>query len=129
MTHGARPRWLAALALVAIVFGIVTLFEGGAVLFVDGEARRAAGDYVPFVLAFNFLAGFFYVAAGVGLFQAWRWAPRLALAIAALTLLVFAALGVHIAAGGAYEARTVAAMTLRTVFWWAVALASRRTVF
>jgi hypothetical protein len=36
--------------------------------------------------------------------------------IVATTALVFTALGIHIATGGAFEVRTVAAMTLRTVF-------------
>ena len=48
---------------IAIVFGIMTIKSGGAVLFTDGEARLAAGDYVSFVLWFNFLAGFLYVVA------------------------------------------------------------------
>ena len=37
--------------------------------------------------------------------------------IAAATALTFAALGVHIAQGGAFELRTVAAMALRTTVW------------
>ena len=121
-----RPRWIGVVALFAVLFGLATLREGGAVLFVDGGARRAAGDYVPFVLAFNFLAGFLYIAAGVGLLAGKRWAVSLSFAIAALTLAVFAALGVHILGGGAYELRTVVAMALRTGFWWAVAWAAHR---
>ena len=43
-----------------------------------GAARQAAGHYVPFVLWFNFLAGFAYIVAGVGLWMRRRWAawPR-----------------------------------------------------
>ncbi|MFA5521933.1 MAG: hypothetical protein WCY98_07800 [Castellaniella sp.] len=108
-------RWL--LPLVAIGFGLLTLREGGAVLFFDGAARQAAGHYVPFVLWFNFLAGFAYIIAGTGLWLQRRWAVRLAIAIAVTTALVFLAFGVHVALGGAWEPRTVAAMTMRTLIW------------
>lgn len=121
-----RPRWAAVAALVALVFGALTLASGGKVLFGSEAARAAAGAYVPFVLWFNFLAGFVYVAAGVGLWRWRRWAAWLALGIAAATALVFVALGVHVAMGGAFEPRTVAAMTLRTAFWAAIAVAAHR---
>lgn len=125
-TSSKRPTWATLAAMVAIAFGFLTLFEGGRVLFGPAAVRAAAGHYVPFVLWFNFLAGFAYVAAGAGLWRWWRWAAPLALAIAAATALVFAAFGVHIALGGAFELRTVAAMTLRTVFWLGIALAAHR---
>ena len=121
-----RPTWTAVTALVALAFGALTVFSGGRVLFGSEAARAAAGNYVPFVLLFNFLAGFAYVAAGVGLWRGRRWAVWLALGIAATTALVFAAFGVHIALGGAFEPRTVAAMTLRTAFWVAIAVAAQR---
>ena len=116
------------LSLIAIAFGLLTLKEGGAVLFFDGVERAAAGSYVPFVLWFNFLAGFAYVAAGVGLWLRRRWAVRLATAIAVATALVFLAVGVHVALGGAWERRTVVAMTLRTLVWAGIAaIAWRRS--
>jgi len=113
--------WLMRIAsIVAVVFGVATVHAGGSVLFGDGA--QAAGSVVGFVLWFNFCAGFAYFAAGVGLWLRRRWAAQLALAIAAATLLVFGAFGVHVAAGGAYEARTAWAMTLRSVVWVLIAL-------
>lgn len=105
------------IALVALGFGVLTIKEGGTILFGDEAARAAAGNYVPFVLWFNFVAGFFYIAAAVGLWQQQRWAVRLAAAIALSTALAFAALGMHIYSGEAYEQRTVIAMSLRTLVW------------
>ena len=110
---------LRAAAVVAVLFGAATVASGANVLFGGGAA--AAGSYVPFVVWFNFLAGFAYVAAGVGLWRHRPWAVWLALALAVLTALVFGALGVHIATGGTFEARTVAAMTLRTLLWAVIA--------
>ena len=104
-------------ATIAIIFGALTLKSGGSVLFIDGAARAAAGNYVPFILWFNFIAGFFYLVTGIGLWQHRRWALKLAVVLAASTLAVFAALGVHIFNQGAYEMRTVFAMTLRSAVW------------
>ncbi len=124
---------LKGLAVFAVLFGAVTLISGNRVLFGDEAVRIAAGDYVPFVLWFNFLAGFAYVAAGAGLFRAQEWARVLAFAIAGLTLAVFAAFGIHALGGGNFEMRTVGAMALRSLVWigiaWAatVALRNRRS--
>jgi uncharacterized membrane protein (DUF2068 family) len=102
-------------------FGLLTLREGAAVLFVDGAARHADGHYVPFVLWVNFLAGFAYVIAGGGLWLRRRWAAWLASAIALATALVFLAFGVHVLLDGAWEQRTPIAMTLRTLVWTGIA--------
>lgn len=124
--HRERPAWVFIAGLVALAFGALTVFSGGRVLFGPEAARVAAGNYVPFVLWFNFLAGFAYIAAGVGLVLWRRWAIWLALGIAVATALVFAAFGLHVAAGGAFEPRTVVAMTLRSVFWAVIAALALR---
>lgn len=118
----SRPRVITALAIFAVLFGALTLVSGGSTLFVDGAARAAAGNSVGFVLWFNFLAGFAYILAGVGLFQ-WRcWSIKLSKVIAGATLLVFVAFGIHILFGGAFEQRTVAAMILRSGVWLGIAI-------
>ena len=113
-----------AISLVAVIFGLLTIKEGGAVLFGDEAARAAAGNYVPFVLWFNFVAGFAYVVAGAGLWLQHRWAVWLAVAIATATALTFVAFGAHVYSGGEYEQRTVIAMTLRTLIWVVIATLS-----
>ena len=115
------PRWIAVLALVAIVFGVATIISGGRTLFGSLEARAAAGDIVSFVLWFNFAAGFAYVIAGIGIFLSRRWAAYLSAAIAVATLAVFIALGIHILAGLPFEARTVGAMIVRSAVWIVIA--------
>ena len=112
--------WLRSASVLAVLFGLVTVKEGAAVLFGTEAARTAAGAYVPWVLWFNFLAGFAYVAAGLGLWWRQGWAAGLALGIALVTALVFAAFGVHVLNGGAFEVRTMAAMALRTTVWLAI---------
>ena len=107
---------------IATAFGLLTLASGGVTLLGGLEM----GAVVRFVLWFNTLAGLAYVGAGIGLWQGRPWAWPLSLAIFAATLLVFAAFGLHVARGGAFEVRTVFAMSLRSAVWGAIALASRQ---
>jgi len=114
--------WL--FSLLAAVFGLLTVKSGGEVLFVDGQARVAAGHYVPFVLWFNFIAGFVYIATAIALWMMRPWSAWLSVFLATATLIVFAALGLHILNGGDYEMRTVMAMTLRSLVWIVIAVYS-----
>jgi hypothetical protein len=112
---------LRAAAIVAALFGALTIRSGGAVLFGAPEAAQAAGDAVRLVVWFNYIAGFAYVAAAIGLWRARRWGAWAAIGIAAATAAVFALFGIHAATGGAFEMRTVWAMTLRTGLWSGIA--------
>lgn len=105
----------------AIAFGLLTVLSGGRALF----GAVDMGAVVPFVLWFSFCAGFVYVLGGVLLLIRHRLALPVALAILIATIIVFAAFGWRIASGGAFEMRTVGAMTLRTLFWAAVLWAAR----
>lgn len=104
------------LALVAILFGLVTVFAGARVLL------GADPGYVVFgpLLIYNTIMGFSYIAAGV---MAWRSLVRgrqAAAAIFVLNLLVLAAIGTLYATGGAVAVESVRAMTLRSVVWLAL---------
>ena len=123
-------RILKWLATVAIAFGVLTVLSGGRALFGGMDARAELGNIVPLVLWFNFLAGFVYVLAGVALLRRKRRAAPLAVFLAVSTVLVFLAFALHILAGGAFEARTVGALSLRSLFWIAVvfvALCAKKT--
>jgi hypothetical protein len=127
-TSSARPRWAVSAAAAAVAFGLVTIVVGGRTLFGGPVARAAAGDIVLFVLWFNFIAGFAYVIAGAGLLAWRRWAARLSAVIAVTTIAVFAAFGMHVLAGGAFELRTVGAMAMRSLVWAAIAVAACRAL-
>jgi len=121
-------RRLLVLAVLAIVFGVLTLFSGGRALFGGAQAQAAVGNVVGFVLWFNFLAGFAYVLTGAGLWQGRLWAVAAAGLLALATSLVALAFGLHVMTGGVYEMRTVGALSTRLAFWTLVFAMARRAV-
>ena len=116
------------MAIAAIVFGVMTVLTGGRALFGSLESRAGFGNAVPFVLWFNFLAGFVYIVAGAGLLLCRHWAVYTSLFVAVSTILVFVAFGVHVIGGGAFERRTIGALTIRSIFWIAVTIVSIRAM-
>lgn len=121
-----RVKALRVSAATAIIFGALTIAAGGRALFGGAAARAAVGNAVPFVLWFNFAAGFAYLAAGTGLWSLRRWASWLSVLIAGGTALVFVAFALHVFLGGAFEMRTVGAMFLRTFVWAAISVVAMR---
>ena len=121
-------RMVNLMAIAAIVFGVLTVLTGGRALFGSLESRADFGNAVPFVLRFNFLAGFVYIVAGAGLLLRRRWAVYTSLFVAVSTILVFAAFGVHVIGGGTFERRTIGAMTIRSLFWIVVTIVSIRAM-
>jgi hypothetical protein len=125
MNANRTVNWM---AVAAIVFGGVTVLTGGRALFGSLESRADFGNVVPFVLWFNFLAGFVYIVAGAGLLLCRRWAVYTSRFVAVSTILVFVAFGVHVIGGGAFERRTIGALTIRSLFWVAVTILSIRAM-
>lgn len=110
------------ISLLALGFGLLTIYSAGIILFGDDSAGVAAGNYVSFVVWFNFVAGFFYIAAGIGLWLQQRWAVWLAAMIVITTAITLAALGFHIYYGEAFELRTLIAMSMRIMVWLVITL-------
>ncbi len=111
-----KGRWIAA--AIAVVFGVLTIVSGGMALF----GGALVGKAVPFVLWFNFLSGFVYVIAGIGIALRKSWASAVATALAFTILAVFGLFGWHVFQGGEYEMRTVGAMVLRSAVWISLAI-------
>lgn len=116
---GSRSRGQQIVAVVAIVFGLVTLWAGGTVL-----AGRDPG-YVVYrpLLLFNTVMGLAYVAAGV---LAWRRVlsgRNAAAVILVLNVLVLARV-IHLyRAGAAVAVDSVRAMSFRSAAWLMLLLA------
>lgn len=129
MKYSNRQHSLRALAVIAVLFGLLTVASGGRVLFAGDAVRQTAGSIVGFVLWFNFVAGFAYVVAGLGLWFGRRWAVPWAALIALATAMVFALFAVHVWNGGGYELRTVAAMSFRLAAWVGIAWVGYRRLW
>jgi predicted transcriptional regulator len=115
------------IAVAAILFGLATIKEGGSVVL-GGEEACSKVRCVPFVVRFNFVAGFAYVAAGIGILVSHRSGLLLAKIIAGLTALVGLAFGVHAMTGGDYTVNTAAALSFRTGLWAAIAFGAARLI-
>jgi hypothetical protein len=119
----ARTRSISVAAIVAVAFGLLTILSGGRALFGGADM----GAVVPFVLWFNFVAGFAYVLAGLGLWYRTGWATGLSISIALATAAVFATFLWHVWTGTAYEARTMGAMGLRLAIWAIISVVTVRS--
>lgn len=117
---------LKIVAVLAMAFGVVTMISGGSILHGVGNSREMAGAFVPFVVWFNFGAGALYLLTAVGIWKGRSWAFSLAVFIAAATALVASAFALHVIQGGAFEMRTVGALTFRTGFWVVIAIVLHR---
>ncbi len=115
-----RNRPLAVAALVAVGFGLLSVFSAGMVLFGPAQVQESAGATAAFVVWFNFLGGFAYVVAGYALWNQRRWGAWLAFLIVAAIAVISVGFGMHVLSGAAYEMRTVLALALRFVVWLAI---------
>lgn len=96
-----------------LAFGAITLFVSSSVLFDLFGIREKEGNFVPLIVWANWLCGFLYVAAAVGLSKAEKYSTYLLAGALIVLLAAFGYLLFHIAAGGLYETKTVAAMLFR----------------
>jgi hypothetical protein len=111
LVAGRRARRVAA--VVAVLFGLLTLVAGGRVLL-GGDPGYLV--FRPLVL-FNAAMGALYLGAGVLI---WRDSPagrRLAAGIALVNAAVLAGVIALRLGGGPVARESVGAMTLRTVVW------------
>ncbi len=110
-----------SLALVAALFGLVTIAAGTRVL------AGADPGYLVFrpLLIYNASMGFAYVAAGVLAFRRLDRGAWAAAAIFALNLIVLATIGSLYASAGSVAIESVRAMSLRTAVWLLLFLGMR----
>jgi hypothetical protein len=105
-------------AVVAVVFGLVTMLAGGRVLFGVSDP-----GYVVFrpLLVYNSLMGGVYTVVGAGVWRAARWARRGAWMIAALNFVALVATVIGHFLGSSIAIDSVRAMTFRSVVWLVLA--------
>lgn len=119
MNPARLPRTVrTALALVAALFGILTLFAGSRVLLGSDPG------YVVFLplLVYNTVMGVFYVLAGFFIWRGGRAGGYAAAAILLLNLLVLALVAWLHSTGQGVAVDSVRAMLLRSGVWLALCL-------
>lgn len=104
------------IAIVLIVFALVTIFMSTAVLFDLFNIRAKVGNYIPFVVKTNLTAGFLYLLAAYGFINANKWAFWAMLSVALLLFYALTLSYVHIHTGGLFESRTIVALIIRILF-------------
>lgn len=112
------------IAAFLLLFGLLTVFMGGSVIFDLFGIRAIEGNYVLFVVWANWICGFLYIAASAGFIKKKRWASFLLFAAFLLLLITFAAFFLHIRNGGLFEKKTLFAMTFRTAITLILAIAA-----
>lgn len=117
-----------AAAIVLAVFGLITLFLSGSVIFDLFGIRAKEGNYVLFVVWANFLSSILYLFAAYEFIKTRKRTTYL-LGFSAL-LLILASIGliIHINSGGIYETRTIGAMIFRITLTLAFALLAYFTI-
>src|SRR5690349_14377997 len=98
---------LRAAAIVLALFGMVTIFVGGSVIFDLFGLREKEGNFVPFVVWANFICGFIYIATAYNFWNAKRGSLTLIVSAFVILVFTFGALMLHIKSGGLYEAKTI----------------------
>ncbi|MDZ7660841.1 hypothetical protein [Thiohalophilus sp.] len=102
-----------SLALIAVLFGVVTVFAGSRVL------TGSDPGYVVFLplLVYNTVMGFIYIGVGIVAWRNVHSGRNGAAAVFVLNLLVLAAIWLLYNSGGAVAIDSLRAMTLRTAAW------------
>ncbi len=105
-----------ALALVAVLFGLVTIFAGTRVLLGSDPGYIV---YRP-LLIYNAVMGIVYVSAGIIALRNVKQGMYVAAVIFALNLVVLSAIYYLYTEGSSIAIDSLRAMTLRTAVWFAL---------
>lgn len=101
--------------IVSLLFGLVTIFEGGSVILDIPGARESHGDFIWFVVWANVICAFFYIASSYGFFKLKNWTKSLLKISIIILVLTFAGLLIWIFLKNPFEKKTVIAMTGRLI--------------
>ena len=100
-------------AIALALFAAFTIFMSGSVIFDLFGIRAKEGNYVLFIVVANFICGFLYFLAAIGLLMHKKWSNTLLISALGILLVAFLGLMWHVEAGGLYEMKTVKALGFR----------------
>lgn len=119
-------RILKAAVVILALFGLLTIFMAGSIIFDKFGIREKEGNYVPFIVWANFICGFLYLIAAYGFIKMQKWTANILIIAFVILIVAFGGLLIYINSGGIYETKTLAAMVFRTAVTLAFALFARR---
>lgn len=102
--------------LLLSLIGLVSVFMTLSVIFNTFGIREKEGHYVFFVVYANLVCGIIYLYAALSNWKNMRSSFYSLLLASAILVVTFVFFGIFIQNGGIHEAKTVKAMTFRTVF-------------
>ena len=117
-----------SIALFIGIFGLITLYLSGSVIFDLFGMREKQGDYVLFVIFANFICGFLYIIGSLGLLKQKAWTKKVFLYALIILLLTFFSFIIYVKTGGIHKTDTFRALALRTTFTMIALLASKYTI-
>ena len=101
------------IAVLLIVFALLTLFLSSSVIFDWFGIRAKEGNYVPLVVWANFMVSLLYLLASYGYLFLKKWSLSVMLIAAIIFVLAYIGLFIYINNDGLYESRTIGAMLFR----------------
>ena len=108
---------LRTLSVTVLILGIVTFLIGFEQLFIQGTYLKLINNYLHFVVWFNFLSGIVYLVTGYGIWHVKPWAVYLSLLIVVFSIIVLAALGVHMFIDGQFRVWQIIEMGIKVLIW------------
>ncbi|MCC6384018.1 MAG: hypothetical protein LC117_09115 [Bacteroidia bacterium] len=104
--------------------GAVSVFMTLSVIFNLFGIREIEGNYVLFVVYSNLVCGIIYLCAAIANWKNLTFSFYIMVLASLILIVTFIFFGVYITGGGIYEAKTVKAMTFRTIFTVVMAVVS-----
>ncbi len=101
-------------ALIIGVFGFLTLYLSGSVIFDLFGVREKQGNYVLFVIWINFICSFIYIAAAYGFIKSKTWTTKILATSLLLLITTFIAFLIYVNSGGIHKQDTFGALAFRT---------------
>jgi ABC-type Na+ efflux pump permease subunit len=101
------------LALFIAIFGMLTLYLSGSLIFDLFGVRETQGNYVSFVVWANFISSLIYFSVAVGLWNKKAWTIKWLLVSIIILVTTYIVFWVYILLDGVYEEKTVFAVPFR----------------
>ncbi len=116
------------LAIVLIIFGLLTLFLTSSIIFDWFGIREKEGNYVLFIVWANFICSWIYLFSGYGILKQKRWSVKLLIIAGLILISTLLGLFIHINAGLEYETKTIGAMFFRITVTFIFAYFAHRKI-